>query len=151
MIFLPIFFLLFHQWIILTLHISSLYCCLDWYLAHSSFCYILTCFLPSQKITLLATKNVFPPTVFDLGGWNWHHSVGNWVAETVTYHFFNIRSLSSKNMQHKRRNMQKMIFWRKKKSFASQMFIIEKFEKTVCQAVSLVMVNEIKSSNLFYL
>ena len=26
----------------------------------------------------------------------------------VTYHFFNIQSLSSKNMQHKRRNMQKI-------------------------------------------
>ena len=31
------------------------------------------------------------------------------------------------------------------------MFIIQKFEKTVYEAVRLVMVNEIKSSNLFYL
>ena len=56
------------------------------------------------------TKNVSPPTVFDLGGWNWHHFVGNWVAETVTYRFLNIQSLSSKNMQHKK----KKIFWKKK-------------------------------------
>ena len=63
-------------------------------------------FSPLLKSTLFATPNVSPPTVFDLGGWNWHHFVGNWVAETVTYHFFNIQSLSvkacntKKNMQH---------------------------------------------------
>ena len=59
------------------------------------------CLSPLLKSTLFATPNVFPPTVFDLGGWNGHHFEGNWVAETVTYHFFNNQSLSSKNMQHK--------------------------------------------------
>ena len=44
-----------------------------------------------------------------------------------------------------------MQFFEKKISFASQMFIIQKFKKTVCGAMSLVMVNEIKSSNLFYM
>ena len=47
--------------------------------------------------------------------------------------------------------MQKIRFFEKKISFASQMFIIQKFEKTVCEAVYLVMINEIRSSNLFYL
>ena len=56
-------------------------------------------FFPLLKSTLLVIPNLSPPTVFDLGGWNGHHFVGNWVAETVTYHFFNIQSLSSKNMQ----------------------------------------------------
>ena len=51
-------------------------------------------------------------------------------------------------MQQKK-NAKNVIFWRKKKSFASQMFIIQKFKKMVCEAVRLVMVNEIKSSNLF--
>ena len=50
-------------------------------------------------------------------------------------------------MQHKK----KCDFQKKKNSFASQMFIIQKFEKMVCEAMRLVMVNEIKSSNLFYL
>ena len=44
-----------------------------------------------------------------------------------------------------------MQFLVEKKSFASQMFIIQKLKKTVCEAVRLVMANEIKSSNLFYL
>ena len=107
------FFYYFINAIISTLYISSLYCCyIDiWHIVHFV---IFSCvFLPSWKITLLATKNVSAPTVFDLGGWHRHHFVGNWVAETVTYHFLNIRSLSSKNMQHKRRNMKKM--WFKKK------------------------------------
>ena len=144
-----------------------------WHIVH--FVIFWCVFLPSWKITLLAIKNGSPPAVFDLGGWNGHHFVLNWVAETATYHFLNIWSLSSKNMKHKRRNMQKICFFgkqnfyssknmkrkgrnmqkiaflKKKNSFASQMFIIEKFEKTVGQAVRLVMVNEIKSSNLFYL
>ena len=38
--------------------------------------------------------------------------------------FLNIRSLSSKNMQHKK-NAKNVIFWKK-----NQMFIIQKFEKT---------------------
>ena len=50
-------------------------------------------------------------------------------------------------MPHKK----KCDFLKKIISFASQMFIIQKFEKTVREAVCLVMVNEIKSSNLFYL
>ena len=51
----------------------------------------------------------------------------------------------------KKLNIQKnMIFLRKKSSFASQMFIIQKFKQMVCEAVRRVMVNEIKS-NLFYL
>ena len=58
------------------------------------------CLSPLLKSTLLATKHVSPPTVFDLGGWNGDHFVGNWVAETDQSIFFNIRSLSSKNMQH---------------------------------------------------
>ena len=48
-------------------------------------------------------------------------------------------------MQHKKK-MQKMRFFEEKKN-SSQMFIIQKFEKTVCEAVHPVMVNEIKSSN----
>ena len=79
-----------------------------------TFCYILMCFSPLLKSTLFATPNVSPPTVFYLGGWNGHHFVGNWVAETVTYHFFNIISLSSKNMQHKKKNIQKISFFPKK-------------------------------------
>ena len=54
-------------------------------------------------------------------------------------------------MQHQKKNMQTMRFFEKKTSFASQMFIIQKFKKTVCEAVRLIMVNEIKSQNLFYL
>ena len=54
-------------------------------------------------------------------------------------------------MQHKKKTTKKFDFLKKKNSFASQMFIIQKFEKMVCGAVRLVMVNEIKSSNLFYL
>ena len=87
------------------------------------------CFSPLLNSTLLATQNV-SPTVFDLGGWNGHHVVGNWVAENIANRFFNIRSLSSKNMQHKK-NAKNMIFWRKKISCASQMFIIQKFKKNV--------------------
>ena len=147
-----IFYLFFYYYfinaIISTLHISSLYWCLHWYLECSYILLYSDVFLPSwKKSTLFTTPNVSPPTVFDLGGWNGHHFVENWGAETVTYHFLNIRSLSSKNMQHKK----KVIFWRKKKLFASQMFIIEKFEKMVCEAVRLVMTNEIKWSHLFYL
>ena len=74
--------------IILTLYISSLYCCLHWYLAHSYILLYFDVFSPLLKSTLFAIKNVSPPTVFDLGGWNGHHFVGNWVAETVKYHFF---------------------------------------------------------------
>ena len=51
------------------------------YLTHS---YSLLCFdvfPPSPlKITLLAIKNVSPPTVFDLGGQNRHHFVRNLIA-----------------------------------------------------------------------
>ena len=47
--------------------------------------------------------------------------------------------------------MQKMLFFEKKNSFASQMFIIQKFKKMVGKAMRLIMVSEIKSSNLFYL
>ena len=133
------------------LYISVVYIVVYIDICHTvTFCYILMCFSPLLKIPLLATPKLSPPTVFELPGWNWHHFVGNWVAETVTYHFFNIRSLSSKNMQHKKK-CKKCDFFKKKKSFASQMFIIEKFRKMVCKAVRLVMVNEIKSSNLFYL
>ena len=53
-------------------------------------------------------------------------------------------------MQHKK-ICNKRDFFHKKISFASQMFIIQKFEKIECEAVRLVMVNEIKSSYLFYL
>ena len=53
-------------------------------------------------------------------------------------------------MQHKKKYAKNVTF-RKKKSFASQMFIIEKFEKMVREAVRLVMVNDIKSLDLFYL
>ena len=106
------FFYYFINAIISTLHISSLYYCLDWYLAHS---YILlyfdVFFFTPEKYTLFNIPNLSPPTVFDLGGLNGHHFVGNWVVETVTYHFFNIRSLSSKNMQQ---HMQKMWFFEKK-------------------------------------
>ena len=45
-------------------------------------------------------------------------------------------------MQHKKKKLQKM--WFKKNSFPSQMFIIQKFENMECEAVRLVMVNEIK-------
>ena len=79
--------------IISTLHVISLYCCLHWYLAHSYILLYFDVFSPLLISTLLATKNESPPTVFDLGGWNGHHFVGNWVAETVTYHFLNIWSL----------------------------------------------------------
>ena len=85
------------------------------------------CFSPLLKSTLLATPNLSPPTVFDLGGWNGHHFVGNWVDETVTFLFFNIRSLSSKNMQHQKKYAKNAT---PKNSFAFQMFIIKKFEKT---------------------
>ena len=115
--------------IISTLHISSLYCCLHWYLAHSYIFFIFWYFSHLLKSTPLATPKLSPPTVFDLGGWNEHHFVGNWVAETITYHFFNIQSLSSKNLQHKKKICKKLNFLEKKNSFASQMFIIEKFEK----------------------
>ena len=64
-------------------------------------------FSPLQKSTLFATPNVSPPTVFDLGGWNGHHFVGNWVAETITHHFLNIWSPSSKNMHATQKKMQK--------------------------------------------
>ena len=77
------FFYYFINAIISTLHISSFYCCLQWYLAHSYILLYFDVFLASWKSTLLATKNISPPTVFDLGGWNGHHFVGNWVAETV--------------------------------------------------------------------
>ena len=53
-------------------------------------------------------------------------------------------------MQHTQKR-EKLDYLYKKNSFASQMFIIQKFEKTVREAGSLVMVNQIKSSNLFYL
>ena len=72
------------------------------------------CFSPLLKSTLFATLNISPPIVFDLGGWNGHHFVGNWVAETVTCHFFNIQSLSSKNMQHKKKYAKKCDFLKKK-------------------------------------
>ena len=109
-----IFYYYFINTIISTLHINSLYCCLDWYLAHSYIWLYFDVFSPLLKSTLLATKNASPPTVFDLGGWNGHHFVGNWAAKTVTYHFLNILSLSSKNMQHKKKYTQNAIFWRKK-------------------------------------
>ena len=85
-----------------TLHISSLYCCFHWYLVHSYILLYFDVFSPLLNSTLLATPNLSPPTVFDLEGWNGHHLVGNWVAENIAYRFFNIRSLSSKNMQHKK-------------------------------------------------
>ena len=69
--FLILFFYYFINAIISTLHISSLYCCLDWYLAHSYILSYFDVFCPLLKSTLLATKNVSPPTVFDLGGWKW--------------------------------------------------------------------------------
>ena len=108
------------------------------------------CFSPLLKSTLFATPNVSPPTVFDLGGWNDHHFVGNWVAETVTYHFFNIQSLSSKNMQHKKKYVKNMIFGKKKFIYFSNVYYLE-IKKNVCGAVRLVMENEIKSSNLFFI
>ena len=46
-------------------------------------------------------------------------------------------------MQHKK--YAKNAIFGRKKSFVSQMFIIKKFEKTVCEALRLVIVNEIKS------
>ena len=61
------------------------------------------CFSPLLKSTLFATPNVSPPTVFDLGGWNGHHFIGNWVAKTVKYHFFNIWSRTSKNIRQKKK------------------------------------------------
>ena len=146
-----LFFYYFINAIISTLHISSLSCCLYWHWHIVHFVIFWCVFLPSCKITLLATKNVSPPTVCDLGGWNGHHFVGNWVAETVTYHFLNIWSLSSKNMQHKRRNMQKMWFLKKKNFISFSNVYYWEIRKKVCQAVCLVMVNEIKLSNLFHL
>ena len=98
--------------IILTLHISSLCCYLHWHLAHS---YILICFSPLLKSTLFATPNVSPPTALDLGGWNGHHFVENWVAKTITYHFFNIRYLSSKNIKSPKKMCKKCDFLKKKK------------------------------------
>ena len=72
------------------------------------------CFSLPLKSTFLATKNV-SPTVFDLGGWNRYHFVGNWIPYTNTYHFFNIRSFSSKNRQHKQKICKKCeFFWEKK-------------------------------------
>ena len=108
-----IFFYYFSNAIISTLHIISLYYCLHWYLIHS---YSLLCFdvfpLP-LKSTLLATKIVSPPTVFDLGGWNRQHFVGNWIAETITYYFliFNLFPVKTCNSKKKAKNL---IFWRKK-------------------------------------
>ena len=61
------------------------------------------CFSPLLKSKLFANPSVSPPIVFDLGGWNGHNFVGNWVAETVTYMFLDIWSLSSKTMQHKKK------------------------------------------------
>ena len=67
-IFLFHFFYYFINAIISTLHISSLYCCLHLYLAHSYILLYFDVFSPLLKSTLLATKNVSPLTVFDLGG-----------------------------------------------------------------------------------
>ena len=53
-------------------------------------CYVLMCFSIPLKSIFLATKNVSPPTVFELGGWNTYHFVGNLIPYIVTYHFFNI-------------------------------------------------------------
>ena len=53
-------------------------------------------------------------------------------------------------MQHKKKRCKKFDFFlRKKISFASQMFIFEKLKKSVCKAVRLVMVNEIKHQICF--
>ena len=71
-----------------TFHISSfIVVYIDiWHIVTA--CYVLMCFSPLLKSTFLATKNASPPTVFDLGGWNGHHFVGNWVAGTATGPFF---------------------------------------------------------------
>ena len=80
-----LFFFIFYYFInaiISTLHSSSfIVVYIDiWHIV--TVCYVLMCFFPPPplKSTLLATKNVSPPTVLDLGGWNRHHFVGNWIA-----------------------------------------------------------------------
>ena len=96
-------FLLFYQCNNINTRYRQFILLLTLILAHSSFCYILMRFSSLLKSALFPTPNVSPPTVFDLGGWNRHYFVGNWVAEIVIYHFFNIRSISSKNMQHQKK------------------------------------------------
>ena len=62
------FFFYFINAIISTLHISSLYCYLYWYLAYGSFCYILMFFSPPEKLHFWPLKMylLLPPwhTIF---------------------------------------------------------------------------------------
>ena len=104
--------------IISTLHISSFIVVYIeiWHIVTA--CYVLMCFSLSLKSTFLATKNVSPPTVFDLGGSNRYNFVGNWIPYTVTNHFFNIQSISSKNRQHKQKICKKCELFKKKFWFA---------------------------------
>ena len=111
-----IYFFIFYYFIdaiISTLHVSSfIFVYIDiWHIVTAW--YVLMCFSLSLKSTFLATKNVSPPTVFDLGGWNRYHFVGNWIPYTVKYHFFNILSLSSKKRQHKEKICKKCKFFEK--------------------------------------
>ena len=142
-----LFFFIFYYFIdaiISTLHISSfIVVYIDiWHIVTA--CYVLMCFSLPLKSTFLASKNVSPPSFWSRR--MKHHFVGNWIPYTVTYHFFNIWSLSSKNMQHKQKICKKYEFLKKKIWIAFQIFIFQKFEKPVCDALLLFI-----SSILIYL
>ena len=73
-------------------------------------------FSPLLKSTLLATLNLSPPTVFSPRRLKLASFCRKLSCRDRHIHFFNIQSLSVKNIPHKK-NMQKMQFLEEKKNF----------------------------------
>ena len=126
--------------IISTLHISSfIVVYIDIWHSYSLLCFDV--FPPHQQITFLATKNVSPQTGFDLGGWNRHDFVKNWIAWSprqshITFWIFDL--LPVKTCHTNKKYAKNAIFWKNK-------------IKQVCDTLLLTIVNQINWSILFNL
>ena len=95
-------------------------------------------FLSPLKSTLLATKNLSPPAVFDLGGWN-RHFVWNWIAygprlSQTTFWIFDLFLVKTCNTNKK---MCEYCIYKQKIWFVSQIFSLQKFTKSVCDGIAM--------------
>ena len=86
--------------VIIKTYIGS-FCCCVCYIFYIWF--ILMCFALLMRSLLLATRNIFSRTIFDLDGWNTHHFVGNLIANSaaVSKNLFSICFQKKITQNHK--------------------------------------------------
>ena len=109
------------------------------------------CIYHPLKITLLATKNASSPTEDDLGGWNKDHFIGNLIAKTESFIVFCVFDLFTVNTSNTNKKDTKNVILQKEIDWLLKFLFFRNSNNWEWYALLLVLVNEIKSSILFYL